>query len=161
MEQVVSIDQDITIGAVDMRGYNGTTWDNWRNNSPAVELLASATRSATTSCATQTNYNHRGVFLALIISARTVGASPLIRVVIRFAAGGAIRWYAKSADFDPTTICHWMVLYPGVSAAVTGSYPPETRLIESLPLPRSWDVYVQHVSNVTDLTYSLEAYLIV
>jgi hypothetical protein len=54
-----------------------------------------------------------------------------------------------------------LTLYPGASNVTVGEYPAEVRLLGNLPLPKSWDVAVYFGSDVTDLTYSLEAYLIV
>lgn len=129
--------------------FNETTWDRVRNNTE-VAALASALRSASTATAEQTSYNAAAVFGILDITARTVGASPLIRVELQT---NSTTW-ALSGDFDPTTTKHFFYVGTGAGAAAVGSYN-SMRLIASVRTPRRFLVYINHIADVTNLMYSL------
>ena len=136
--------------------FNGSTWDRRRGTEDRT-LLASATRSSSASSANQTNYNGLGLVLYINITARTVGGSPTIQLVLSAidpVSSGADT-YAYTGNFEPTLAQYRFVMYPGLSAAVTGTYQARTVFAGSLPLPRVWKADVNFIADVTNLTYSL------
>jgi hypothetical protein len=136
--------------------YDGVEQTPLRGNTEGT-LLASAARTVSTLSPVQTNHNARGGVLAINITARTVGISPLVRLEIMSEAGTTI---LQSADFDPLVGEHFLVLYPGAGAAAVGASYSRMLGVGSLPLKRKWSAYVRHVADVTDLTYSLTADMI-
>jgi len=138
-----------------LASYNESTWDRWRGNTE-ITALASATRNSTTATAILTNHNARAMIAILKITARTVAASPLIAVGIRpydhiAAAGVGLN---GTGNFEPTVDSHALIMGQGVAAAVTGSYSRVDGMWP-MPLPRRFDIIIEHVADVTDLTYSL------
>ena len=159
MEQVVSIDQDITIGAVDMRGYNGATWDEWRNNQE-VELLASAARITGLESATQTNYNGRGVLIALNITAQP-GTADTIQLMVREATNSSLArmllTFPAVAGTAGVPASYIGILYPGATNSKTEA---DIVAANDVPLPRKWRILVAH-SGEGSFTYSVTAQVII
>jgi hypothetical protein len=129
--------------------FNGASWDRQRNNVEGT-LLASAARTATTSTATQINYNARGVILFLRITAAsgTGGLQPRLFLVDALTDGQIAVIAAPTAR--TTTGSAAYVFYPGSTAA---AFVDLTQNV-SLPLPRSWAVTVIH-GDASSYTYSL------
>ncbi len=126
-------------------------------------LLSSALRNASATTSVQTNHNARGVALFLDVTARTVGASPDLRLRIRYEddESGNGQFVFSNTGFDPTVGRHVLISYPGAQAAAVGSYvTTAVQAVGSAPLPRRWAVNVEYVADITDLTYSLTAMLI-
>jgi len=139
--------------------FNGTDWDRFRNNQE-IALLASATRDSSTATVIFTNYNARGLMWIMKITDRTVGASPLVRINVRVRddnTGTAFNY--TYVDIDPTVGTHVGFVYPGIANVVAGTYN-NIDMISPLVLPRRWDMYIQYVQDITDLTYALSAHLI-
>jgi len=132
-------------------GYNGSNWDRWRNNLEFI-LLALAERTATTITANFSSHNGRGLSLYLRITARTVGAAPLINVRVRMVdpVSGAANAIAETGNFEPTLGSHTFQIYPGLPD-VTGKGDARANEV----LPRTFHVEVRFVADVTSLTYSL------
>jgi len=139
--------------------FDNTTWYRWRNTLNFT-LLASATRTASTVTSGVQTYNAKFLILKLDITARTVGASPLINIRINYYDSGSGNYdlFLQTPDFDPTIGEHFVVVGPGVGAVVTGSYR-NAQGIFPVPLPALFSVIVFLVSDVTDLTYSLAGVL--
>jgi len=138
--------------------FNGATFDRFRNNEE-VTLLASAQRGVSVTSPDQTNHNAKGLLFYLDISARTVGASPLISLDLRTIdpVSGNVRSIVTSANFDPTVAVHWGMIYPGSDAVLVGTIGGELRIHARSPLPRTWNLRIVHEADVTNLTYSLAA----
>ena len=137
--------------------YNGTDLDLARNNEEKT-LLASALRSANIASSTQTNQNAPGLIWSLNITARTVGASPTIRVDFNFldpiAAAGSTVY--QTGNFDPTINMHIGIIHPGASGAATGKVSATAvEMLIAGTIPRRYSIGVSFVADVTDLTYSL------
>jgi len=136
--------------------FNESGWDRKRGN-VELTILASATRTGTTNSADFTNYNHRGVIVFMRITARTVGATPQVNLLIQAKdpVSGHYQTIAQKINFDPTIGNHLVVCYPGADD-VQG-------LLNSndLPLPRTWRVRVEFVQEITDLTYSVGGMIVV
>ncbi len=138
-----------TVGS-GLLGFNDTTWDRWRNNAP-VTPLASAVRAVSTQSATFTNYNARGIWLVLDITAvpgvQTVtlsiyAGSPLVGISQQLLAGVAQAAIGRTG----------YMLYPGVAAAALG-----VTAVAGYALPRTWAVVINH-SGAGNFTYSVSGY---
>jgi len=138
--------------------FNETGWDRQRGN-VELTIMASATRSASTSSADIINYNHRGIILFLDITARTVGLSPLIRLKVEMKdpLSGSYNAVVYSSTFDPETKLFAFLIYPGIKDDESLTY---RKSYDSL-LSRVFRVRIAFVQDVTDLTYSLSGVLLV
>jgi len=136
--------------------FNEISWDRKRNN-VELTILASATRTSTTNSADQVNYNHRGMILYLDITARTVGVSPLInlKIQVKDPTSGKYTNIYESGNFDPTTVLRKWLIYPAVSDAGAKFHG-----YNDVPLPRKWRISVEFVQDVTDLTFSVGAHML-
>jgi hypothetical protein len=133
-------------GLIPGMGFNGTTYDRWRNNSEGT-LLVPAVRSTNTTSPLQTNHNAKGVMLHVNITAAPNSASTLIiwiRAIDPVANSGnfgvmATLITAAGSTLQSGTIQR-IVLYPGATASPAIA----NFLLVSAPLPRRWDCYVNH-----------------
>jgi hypothetical protein len=133
--------------------WNGATFDRQRGNTEGT-LLASAARTATSVSATQTNYNHRGVHVALSV---TVAGTGNLTIQIVGSIGGSATWIRILASYGPITATgvYDAELYPGIGVSTD-----EVQDRTSGSLPRSWDARVAHTDG-SSWTYSLGYSLIV
>lgn|GEM_PF-3216838 len=139
-------------------GFNGSTWDRWRNNQE-ITLLASGTRSASTTSPIITLYNASALLLYMYISAATLGASPEVRLIIWVYTGSDISEYYCEASWTPAAgQRNWFALGPGVGDIVTGTKYGSWRIIFPAPVPRRFKVRVEHVADITDLSYSITGF---
>ena len=140
-----------------LAGFNGGTYDRWRNNEEAV-LLASAARIATTLSPTQTNYNARGLFIGLEVTAAS-GTGGLIVHIQGLPTGFAdiIRLNNDHALIT-TTGRYGFVLYPGIPSASTVVAATVSQYAQGV-LPRRWRVRVNHADG-SSYTYLVIASLI-
>jgi len=131
--------------------FNGTTLDLQRSNEE-VTILASALRTTSTDSTDQSNKNKNSVTLFLNITARTVGASPLVnfRVSVKDPISGSYINTLVTANFDPTVGMRGFIVRLG--NVDTGS-----DLVDSSGnvLGRTWRITLNEVADVTDLTYSV------
>ena len=132
-------------------GFNGTTWDRWRNNLGITSLLASAARTATTDSAIQTNYNFRGILLLLNVSAAGTGFLNLTVVVND--GGGAPFQISTSANITGTGK-YGLVLGLGANLTNAGAH---LNAATGAPVPRSWYGRILH-SDSSSWTYLLDYY---
>lgn len=132
--------------------YNGQTWDLSRNN-VALTLLPSATRTASTASANQTNYNASHLFVFLNVTAvpgtdtinlYVQGIDPVSGEAFNIVQTGALS----------STGHYGVAVGPGSSTA-----GDEIVAAKDTPLPRVWRVYVVH-SAATSFTYSVGAVMI-
>jgi hypothetical protein len=128
--------------------FNGSTWDQQRNNT-AGTLLPSAARTATTSSTQQTNYNARGVIVTLNVTA----ASGTGGLTLRIQGVEPVTGNVYSINNAPTAVTtpglSAYVVYPGATAS--GSVAQVTG---GVPLPRTWQVTV-YVGDSSSYTYSV------
>lgn len=127
-------------------GFNGATWDRWRNNTEGT-ALASAARTATTLSALLTNHNARGVLLHFEISAVPGGDTVTLVVKSRDPVTGGIRTHATDAAVSAVS-SRQILVYPGASGAT------DIETIRGVPIPRTWYVEIIH-SGVGSFTYSV------
>lgn len=127
--------------------FNGTTWDRLYNNSQFT-LLASATRTATTSSASQTNYNARGLWLFLNVTAVSAGGLKLsLNYVDPVSAVSGVVY--QDGTFITATGIYLFEFYIGGAAAVSN-----VRASISRSVPRIWTATVTH-GDASNQTYSL------
>lgn len=132
-------------------GYNGATWDKWRNNTQGT-LLASALRNSTVLSPNMVNHNARGILLVLQVTA----ASGTGGLQVQFGHNDPVTGLAGNLNEPPPIITgigtYFYELYPGASGGTgAGSYVQQRT---SGSLPRSWYVAVVH-GDASDYTYSV------
>jgi len=140
-------------------GFNGTSWDRWRNN-VEFTVLASATRTATGNSASQTNYNAKGVMVFINITAvsGTFAAGEGLKIIIRGKdpTSGTATWLAHTGALTSpgTYLC---VCYPGATdvQAIGAVYAND------IPLPRTWDVRYEITGTNPSFTFSVGASYVV
>lgn len=132
--------------------YNGTTWDRQRGNTEGT-LLPSAARTSTTTSAVQTNYNARGILVALNVTAAsgTGGLQVRIQMIDPVSANTVSLNLLHTAIVATGTSLY--ALYPG---ATGGNFAQATSEL----LPRTFVVAVAH-GDGSSYTYSLGYSLIV
>lgn len=135
--------------------WNGTAWENLRNNAPASTVLASAQRTGTATSPTQTNYNAAGVLLSLNVAA-TSGACEL-RVGVRAVILGSPFLFLPAPGQGHSVAGAWAVmLTAGGAAAAPIAASASVKYVQGVALPREWYCVVYH-STADPVTYSLEA----
>lgn len=134
--------------------YNGSgNYERWRNNTEGT-LLANAARTATTTSATQTNHNARGiiVFLNISVSGGTGGLQ--LRIRVKDPVTGAYFSVNAAPTLLIATGYYAFILYPGIGATV-GDVTQTTSGV----LGRTWDILVTH-GDATSYTYNVGYQLI-
>jgi len=129
--------------------WNGTTWDRHRGNTEGT-ALASAARTASTTSATLTNYNSRGLVLSLDVTA--TAATPSITVGVDILQPVSSAWrrvYTAAVAVTATGRADYQ-LGPGTDAAALGGYTDG----ENIWIPRSFRVAVDH-ADADSITYSV------
>ena len=128
--------------------FNGTTWDGWKNNLEGT-LLASAARTVTTYSTDQTNYNHKGTYLFVNVTA--IGAAPSITVRLSMKDSISGLYSAISAISAPITAVgtYVIALHPAL-IDTAGTF----HLACDALLPRTWRLRIAH-ANTDSITYSI------
>lgn len=125
-------------------GFNGSSWDRWRNNTEGT-LMASAARTASTNSSVQTNYNARGIMVEIAIT--TAGTGSLTMILVGTINSNT---HILAGSTAITGVGKYLIeLYPGIGAAAN-----EVNIRQSGTLPRMWDVRVNH-SDASSWTYSV------
>lgn len=128
------------------QGYNGTTYDRWRNNIEGT-ILASAARTVATTTPNQTNYNARGVIIFLNVTLASGTGGLTVRINGIDPVSGVVRGI-PTAPTIVTAVGHYnYVVYPGASGGVVSA-------VSALILPRSWTLQVS-VGDASSYTYSV------
>lgn len=129
-------------------GYNGATYDRWRNNNEGT-LLASAARTTIVSSAQTKNYNARSIVVFLHVTA--VGGSGGLALYIRgIDPVGGSTFTLNAAPTAVTTVgFHAYALGAGVSGTGT-----DFKQGTSCPLPKTFIVTVIPV-DASSYTYSV------
>jgi hypothetical protein len=135
-------------------GYNGATYDRWRNNTEGT-LLASVARTTGASAANQTNHNAKGVQVVLNITAAsgTGGLLLFIRGVDPIS-GTMYNINATPAAIIATGI-YVFDLYPGASGTIANNITQRTAGL----LPKIWFVRI-NPGDASSYTYSIAYSLI-
>ena len=146
--------------AVSGYGFNGTTWDRWRNNTEGT-LLASAARTASTASADQTNYNARGALIHINVTANPGGGETLNWTLdVKDPISGTYFSLWNSADatagYTAANGFKAFLIYPGAAETQDRSQLWAT----GLALPRAWRINMAH-SAAGSWTYSVGYSLIV
>lgn len=120
------------IGA-SVNGFNGTTWDRFRNNAN-IAVDTSSARTASGTGVTGVNYNWKGMHLCLKVTAVS-GTTPTMTVRLQRSDDGGTTWI----DWDTTNLqtasisttgTYWLTVYPGIATAANAS--------RNDILPRTW-----------------------
>ena len=144
--------------------WNGATWDRPRGPQAGVSLIASATRTATASSATQTNYGHKGVLVVVDVTAAPSNASTL---TLAFSCQNPFAYIGFEGTLiinktDAAVVAtHGILIYPGIVAANIPAQDAGARIrkVIAAPLPRTWGVDILH-NNSESWTYSVSAHLL-
>jgi hypothetical protein len=127
-----------------MEGYNGASFDRWRNNGE-VTALASAARTAAINSADLTNYNWKGAHIIVNVSSYTSGTLT-VTIQGKDPISGSYYSILVGAGITSAGITILKV-YPGILAAPNAA--------ASDIIPRTWRVSCSAVS----ATYSVAAVL--
>jgi hypothetical protein len=132
--------------------YNGSTWDQWRNNAEGT-ALASATRTATTTSAAITNHNCRGIIAFLNVTAASgTGGLGLVFLMVDPVSGNTAKISTTSGTGSITATGQYLyMLGPGAS---TGATATDYKLAANGQLPRTFKVQVTHADG-SNYTYSV------
>jgi hypothetical protein len=120
-------------------------WDRARNNNEQT-VLASAARTANINSADQTNYNLRGVYVTIDITAAGTGTLTFTVKYKDSLSGKYVTLLASAAQAGTGTVT--LKVYPGLTAAAN--------LVASDALPRLWRLEVTG-SDGSSWTYSCSA----
>ncbi len=132
--------------------YNGDTWDRGRNNEQ-VTLLALAARGALANSPDQVNYNGKGVFIFVDVTARAGATTLEVKITGKDPVGNDyLDLWVVAADIDTANASFMYVIYP-VGAADAAFLTTEN--VIGL-LPRTWRLTVTP-NNADVVTYSVAA----
>ncbi|MBI3948031.1 MAG: hypothetical protein HY321_19095 [Armatimonadetes bacterium] len=138
--------------------YNGTTWDRWRGNTD-LTLLASAARTATSLAPNQLNYNGRGLYVVLNVTATSGTGGLTLRVWGMDPVTGFVIAMLSATAAVTATGRYIYLVYPGAISPGAGGGSPGVTQLSAIPLPRRWFVEVTHVDG-SSYTYSVGASLV-
>jgi len=152
-----SIDGATIAGRVSTTGlaFNGSTWDRLRNNHD-ITALASGARTATTTSASLTNYNARGMTIQLDVTAvgAPAGTITLIEVLTLVGTTEVVLYSFDIVDLGAIGTRHLLV-YPGAASAASWSVAPLQG-----PVPRTFRIRATHL-DANSITYSIVCSMIV
>jgi len=137
------------------QGFNGSTWDRWRNNVPMV-VLPTAKRTASINTPLVTNHNAKGMIVYFNVTAKTTAASPTVTLKLRTSSPNGEAQMHYLASFDITNVgigAYSAIIYPGSTGGTT--LDSFVKAVIGIPVPRIFDIQVIHNADITDLTYSL------
>lgn len=143
-----------TVTKLDALGalFNGATWDRARNNH-LVAAEASSAKTASGNGTTQTNFNARGVFLWVNVTAVT-GTTPTLTVRLQWSPDGGTTWLdvdttnAQTASITATGTATLRV-YPGIATAANAAL--------NQPLPRTWRLAWTIGGTTPSFTFAVQA----
>jgi len=147
------------IAAILKYGFNGSTWDRWRNNTE-VTVLPSATRTASGVSSDQTNHNAKGGIVHLRVTAVSgtfaAGEGLSIRVDAKDPVSGT---YHRITEFigPYTSPGHWILVCYAGATDVAGSFEGRN----DVPIPRTWRVRYEITGTTPSFTFSVAVQYIV
>lgn len=131
--------------------FNGTTGERTRGVTPPATLLANAARTTTTISPDITNFNGRGAYVYLVVTAQPGGAETLsLEIEDKGGGGYGASLVQFGAVATATTGSFVALLYPGAVETVGMS----RLFVQAVPFPRVGRVIVTH-SGSGSWTYSL------
>ena len=123
--------------------FNDATWDRWRNNTEGT-LLASAARTASIQSADQTNYNGRGLFIHIKVTAVTATPSITVAIEGKNAAGVYFNLLTSAA-----------ITGVGDYLLIVAPWAAETANVSTAKMvPRTWRVNVT-AADADEITYGV------
>ena len=125
------------------QGFNGTTWDRWRNNQ-GLTLLASAARTTTQTSADLVNYNADALIVVVDITAYTAGSLTITIDRKDETSGKYINMLTSAALAAQATTT--LQVGPVIAAAAN--------TIALAYMPRTFRI-VATVGDATSITYSI------
>lgn len=132
----------LAVSAV-MRGYDGANAQLWRNNLSGT-LLASAARTASVQSSDQTNYNGRGLFIHIKVTAVT--ATPSIAVAIEGKNAAGVYFNLLTSAAITTVSDNLLIVAP---------WAAETANVSTAKMvPRTWRVNVT-AADADEITYGV------
>lgn len=134
----------VTQMGAEVMGFNGTTWDRQRNNYHTTTGDTGA-KTATFGGATQTNYNARGAYITVLISAVS-GTTPTCAIYLQYSVDGGTTWATYGpAPLVTATIAgnYYFCVYPaglgsGASIGNLALGGSTASALVNAPLPRTW-----------------------
>lgn len=132
--------------------FNNASWDRERNNH-IVAVEASSAKTASGNGATQTNFNARGVFVWVNVTAVS-GTTPTLAVRLQWSPDGGTTWIdvdttnAQTASITATGTAVLRV-YPGIATAANASL--------NMPLPRTWRLAWAVTGTTPSFTFAAQA----
>jgi len=135
-------------------GFNGSTWDRWRNNQ-RLTVLASAARTSTTTSSSQTSFNARSMIINMDVTAAPTVETLTLAVQMNMSTSSTnIEMVVTSADAD--TGAHLIIIDPsgGADTLTDGGSAVQQQIRRDLPVPKSWRVVVTHSAS-GEFTYSV------
>lgn len=137
-----------------MAGFNGTTWDRWRNIVRGT-TIGSAARTSTTNSSDVDNYNARGI---MFYFRATAGVTATDNITVKYQMRDPFAGnYQTIASFAPiTAVADWVyVIFPGAS----DSKAEATVEAQDLPAPATSRLQVVHATGAS-VTYGAAHLLI-
>lgn len=134
--------------------FNNTDWDKWRNNTEGT-IKVSAARTTTYSSNLQTNYNHKGIYVILNVTAKTGAPSITMKLEVKNPITAGYSAFTATSAAITTTGTYILALHPAL-VDTAGVF----HLACDALLPRSWRLYVSH-ANADSITYSVSYALMV
>lgn len=136
--------------------FNETTFDRERGNTNQT-VLPSAARAGTTGSPIVTNYNGRGVILALNVTVAPGGAETLQLVVLGFFGALTPTLVQSTAWALVAGATGVLVVYPGALNADMSGGAAAFREARAIPIPRFYQVLIVPSVPASSWTYSLSA----
>lgn len=130
-------------------GFNGTTYDRWRNNIDTAALITAAGATTGLTGTDQTNFNGRGAIIVLDMTNAGTGSVTLVIEGKDIASGKYYTLLAGTAVVSVVTNTYYV--FPGATVTANVS--------ANAPLPRTWRVRTT-VANANPTTYTVGASII-
>ncbi len=135
--------------------YNGVTWDRLRNNE-SLTLLASAQRVAVANSPDQVNYNAKGLFVYVDVTARVAATTLEVKITGKDPIGGDyINLWVAAAAINTADASFMYTIYP--VGAADAAYLTTENVIGVIP--RDWRLTVTP-SDGSGVTYSVACLMI-
>ncbi len=128
--------------------FNGTSFDRLRNQLPPVEIIASASRSATNSSAQQTNFNARGILLEWDITV----VPGVDTVTLQLENRGGVSYIMLQSAAEVGVITRHYLIYP--TTGTIGGSAPDLDISVNSPMARFFRATIVH-SGAGAFEYSL------
>jgi hypothetical protein len=138
-------------------GYNGATWDRWRNNG-SVSLLASAARTATVAGVDQNNHNWRGILVCVDVTAASGTGGLTVKVESKHAQSGKYTTIYQDTAAITATGTYAFEIHPEAATTTADAAHAGEQSVRGASrrlLSRTFKVTVTH-GDSSSYTYSAE-----